>query len=55
MQMIVALFMDRGDSLLLEEYSYPVVTGGLGGRQRVLACTLHVVMPESLEVVCCTA
>ena len=28
LQMIFALFMDRGDSLLLEEYSYPVVTGG---------------------------
>ena len=27
-QMIMALFMDRGDSLLLEEYSYPVMTGG---------------------------
>lgn len=25
--MIMALFMDRGDSLLMEEYSYPVVTG----------------------------
>jgi hypothetical protein len=25
--MLFALFMDRGDSLLLEEYSYPVVTG----------------------------
>lgn len=29
--MIFALFMDRGDSLLLEEYSYPVVTGGGAG------------------------
>lgn len=27
--MIFALFCDRGDALLLEEYSYPVVTGGL--------------------------
>lgn len=27
LQMIMALFMDRGDSLLMEEYSYPVVTG----------------------------
>lgn len=25
--MIFALLMDRGDSLLLEEYTYPVVTG----------------------------
>lgn len=26
-QMIFAVFMDRGDSLLVEEYAYPVVTG----------------------------
>lgn len=25
--MIFAVFMDRGDSLLLEEYAYPVITG----------------------------
>lgn len=30
LQMIFAVFMDRGDSLLLEEYAYPVVTGKLG-------------------------
>ena len=29
LQMIFAVFMDRGDSLLLEEYAYPVVTGKL--------------------------
>ncbi|KAI3425850.1 hypothetical protein D9Q98_007824 [Chlorella vulgaris] len=29
LEMIMALFMDRGDSLLMEEYSYPVVTESL--------------------------
>lgn len=44
LEMVFALFCDRGDAILLEEYSYPVVTGaparccvgvcGCGGRRR---------------------
>jgi hypothetical protein len=42
--MIMALFMDRGDSLLMEEYSYPVVTGARISRH---------LMPVACRRQCC--
>lgn len=39
--MIFAVFMDRGDSLLLEEYAYPVITGkSYSGRCSFAPCEL---------------
>lgn len=54
-QMLFALFMDRGDSLLLEEYSYPVVTESLAQPKGLAAIPVpidaHGIIPELLEQV----
>ncbi len=53
--MLFALFMDRGDSLLLEEYSYPVVTESLAQPKGLAAIPVpidaHGIIPEALEQV----
>ncbi|PSC74701.1 Adenosine deaminase [Micractinium conductrix] len=55
LEMIFALFMDRGDSLLLEEYSYPVVTGSLAQPKGLHAIPVPIdeggIIPERLEQV----
>lgn len=55
LEMLFALFMDRGDSLLLEEYSYPVVTESLAQPKGLAAIPVpidaHGIIPERLEQV----
>jgi kynurenine/2-aminoadipate aminotransferase len=53
LEMIFAVFMDRGDSLLLEEYAYPVVTESLAQPKGVHAIPVSIdaqgIIPERLE------
>lgn len=55
LEMLFALFMDRGDSLLLEEYSYPVVTESLAQPKGLHAIPVpideHGIIPERMEQV----
>ncbi|EFN55510.1 hypothetical protein CHLNCDRAFT_133915 [Chlorella variabilis] len=53
LEMIMALFMDRGDSLLLEEYSYPVMTESLAQPKGLHAVPVPIdaqgIIPHRLE------